>query len=202
MRVNYSLVIIFLSVSELVEATWYLYQATGNPLLLEFGRCMVDSINSIARTPCGFATVSNTHQLLSLILLLLAHQVHNVSEHTLTDRMESYFLAETLKYLYLLFDADNFLSLNPSTAHKLQMSQELREAGAWHLLYESRRLKDGCTVGQSGYVLTTEAHPIDIGALHCCKHKWRGVNEGGLTTENGCPASPFHSRLEIFTATL
>lgn len=29
--------------------------------------------------------------------------------------MESFFLAETLKYLYLLFDEDNFVNTNPYT---------------------------------------------------------------------------------------
>ena len=43
------------------------------------------------RTPCGYATVKN------------------VRDHSLADRMESFFLAETTKYLYLLFDPNNFL---------------------------------------------------------------------------------------------
>ena len=30
-------------------------------------------------------------------------------DHRLEDRMESFFLAETTKYLYLLFDTDNFI---------------------------------------------------------------------------------------------
>ena len=44
-----------------------------------------------SRTPCGYATVKN------------------VRDHSLADRMESFFLAETTKYLYLLFDPNNFL---------------------------------------------------------------------------------------------
>ena len=43
--------------AELAEAAWYLYQATGNPIILEVGRSMVESINRTARTSCGFATV-------------------------------------------------------------------------------------------------------------------------------------------------
>lgn len=31
----------------------------------------------------------------------------------LYDHMDSYFLAETLKYLYLLFDSDNFVRQKP-----------------------------------------------------------------------------------------
>lgn len=36
-------------------------------------------------------------------------QVKNVNDHTLENRMESFFLAETTKYLYLLFDTENWI---------------------------------------------------------------------------------------------
>lgn len=49
------------------------------------------SIEVSAWTPCGYAIV------------------RNVSTHELADRMESFFLSETLKYMYLLFDTKNFL---------------------------------------------------------------------------------------------
>jgi len=32
-----------------------------------------------------------------------------VKDHQLDNRMESFFLAETTKYLYLMFDPDNFI---------------------------------------------------------------------------------------------
>lgn len=61
--------------------------------------------------------------------------------------MESFFLAETTKYLYLLFDPENFIHGNTEILdHKLN-----------------------CTTHSQGYIFNTEAHPIDIGALHCCK---------------------------------
>ena len=44
-----------------------------------------------ARTQCGFATI------------------HNVLTMEKEDRMESFFLAETLKYLFLLFDDANVI---------------------------------------------------------------------------------------------
>ena len=40
--------------------------------------------------------------------------------HTLEDRMESFFLAETTKYLYLLFDPDNFIH-NPGRTKYLYL---------------------------------------------------------------------------------
>lgn len=36
-------------------------------------------------------------------------QIKSVKDHVLEDRMESFFLAETTKYLYLMFDPDNFI---------------------------------------------------------------------------------------------
>jgi hypothetical protein len=39
--------------------------------------------------------------------------VKDVLTKTLYDHMDSYFLAETLKYLYLLFDSENFARKSP-----------------------------------------------------------------------------------------
>ncbi|CAG2182176.1 unnamed protein product, partial [Oppiella nova] len=74
---------------ELAESTYLLYQATRNPFYLHVGRDILFSLNNYTRTDCGFGTV------------------HDVSDKTLEDRMESFFLSETCKYLYLLFDSDN-----------------------------------------------------------------------------------------------
>lgn len=72
--------------------------------------------------------------------------------HEKEDRMESFFLAETTKYLYLLFDEHNFIhQSNGSVDHQMAPSSSL-----------------SCTTGSAGYVFNTEAHPIDIGAVHCC----------------------------------
>lgn len=43
-----------------------------------------------------------------------------MKNHRLENRMESFFLAETLKYLYLIFDEKNFLHNDLSTdSHKV-----------------------------------------------------------------------------------
>lgn len=49
------------------------------------GRRVVDSLQSLARVPCGFAAVKD------------------VRTGSKDDRMDSFVLAETFKYLYLLF---------------------------------------------------------------------------------------------------
>ncbi|XP_046407206.1 ER degradation-enhancing alpha-mannosidase-like protein 1 isoform X1 [Ischnura elegans] len=77
---------------ELVESTYLLYQATKNPFYLHVGMEILESLNKIAKAKCGYATV------------------HSVIDKTLEDRMESFFLSETCKYLYLLFDKDNYVN--------------------------------------------------------------------------------------------
>jgi hypothetical protein len=71
---------------ELAESTWYLYRYTGDAGYLSAGRDMVVSLRR-ARARCGYATVAD------------------VRTGELSDGMESFFLSETVKYLYLLFDA-------------------------------------------------------------------------------------------------
>ena len=71
---------------ELAESTWYLYRYTGDGAYLSAGRDMVVSLRR-ARAQCGYATVAD------------------VRTGLLTDGMESFFLSETVKYLFLLFDA-------------------------------------------------------------------------------------------------
>ncbi|KAL8457687.1 hypothetical protein ACS0TY_035528 [Phlomoides rotata] len=75
---------------ELAESTFYLYQATKDPWYLEVGETIVDSLNSHTRVEGGFASI------------------RDVTSMELEDHQHSFFLAETCKYLYLLFD-DSFL---------------------------------------------------------------------------------------------
>ncbi|XP_078483513.1 ER degradation-enhancing alpha-mannosidase-like protein 1 [Ciona intestinalis] len=74
---------------EFIESTYLLYRATKNPFYLNVGREILDSLERHAKTECGYASL------------------HNVLDKTQEDRMESFFLSETCKYLYLLFDFEN-----------------------------------------------------------------------------------------------
>lgn len=65
--------------------------------------------------------------------------------------MESFFLAETVKYLYLLFDSDNFIHNNGSSFDVVVTPY------------------GECVLGAGGYIFNTEAHPVDPAALHCCR---------------------------------
>ncbi|KAF7723480.1 alpha mannosidase-like protein [Apophysomyces ossiformis] len=77
---------------EFVESTYHLYQATKDPFYLHVGEMIVEDLNNRTRVPCGFATIGD------------------VRTGRLEDRMESFMLSETLKYLYLLLDTDHYLN--------------------------------------------------------------------------------------------
>lgn len=64
--------------------------------------------------------------------------------------MESFFLAETTKYLYLLFDPDHYLNNNGGIGTLINTPN------------------GECVIDAGGYIFNTEAHPIDPSALRCC----------------------------------
>lgn len=71
---------------EVIESAYYLHTATKDPKYLHVGKQLLQSLQNISRTDCGYASIAD------------------VQSRRLDDRMDSYFLAETLKYLYLLFE--------------------------------------------------------------------------------------------------
>jgi len=78
---------------EIIESTYYLYYFTGKPLYLDMGKTFADSLEKYCRTDTGFAALVN------------------VETKQQRDDMESFFLAETLKYLYLLYAPKSTLDL-------------------------------------------------------------------------------------------
>ncbi|UMM34745.1 hypothetical protein L5515_007683 [Caenorhabditis briggsae] len=129
---------------EMVESLMYLYRATKDETWLELGAEIVDAIESSARTKCGYATINN------------------VKEHNIEDRMESFFLAETTKYLYLLFDPENFIHSKGDQARIFKSSKNLT-----------------CILYGGGYIFNTEAHPVDPGMLDCCSIQAKREQEVG-----------------------
>ncbi|XP_063334803.1 uncharacterized protein si:ch211-282j22.3 isoform X5 [Pelmatolapia mariae] len=79
---------------EFAESTYYLYKATGDPYYLRVGQSIVEKLNAYARVPCGFAAVQD------------------VRTGTHEDRMDSFFLAEMFKYLYLMFSEKSHLPID------------------------------------------------------------------------------------------
>ncbi|KAK9881411.1 hypothetical protein WA026_016301 [Henosepilachna vigintioctopunctata] len=77
---------------EFLESTYYLYEATKDPYYLEVGKKVLNSLQKYARVPCGYAAVND---------------VRTTKQE---DRMDSFVLSETFKYLFLLFaDRDDLI---------------------------------------------------------------------------------------------
>eukprot|EP00903_Cladosiphon_okamuranus_P007652 g7420.t1 len=72
---------------EMAESTLALYRATGSTKYLRAGESLLGALQANSRVACGFASVGDV-----------------VTGET-EDRMDSFFIAETLKYLFLLFDS-------------------------------------------------------------------------------------------------
>uniref|UniRef100_A0A674K7R9 alpha-1,2-Mannosidase n=1 Tax=Terrapene triunguis TaxID=2587831 RepID=A0A674K7R9_9SAUR len=95
---------------EFAESTYFLYKATRDPYYLQVGKSIVESLNEYARVACGFAAVQDVR----------------TGRHE--DRMDSFFLAEMFKYLYLLFTEKRDLPLDiddyifTTEAHLLPLS--------------------------------------------------------------------------------
>lgn len=77
---------------EFVESTYYLYRATKDPWYLHVGEMVSRDIKRRCWTRCGWAGLED------------------VRSGKLSDRMESFFLGETAKYLFLLFDSEHPLN--------------------------------------------------------------------------------------------
>lgn len=80
---------------ETVETFYILYQLTGDKTYREWGWDIFQSIQKHCRTKAGYGGLWD-------VTLFFQEPM---------DRMESFFLAETLKYLYLLFDPDTLLDI-------------------------------------------------------------------------------------------
>ncbi|KAL2808510.1 glycosyl hydrolase family 47-domain-containing protein [Aspergillus granulosus] len=77
---------------EFVESTYYLYQATKDPWYLHVGEMVLRDIKRRCWTKCGWAGLQD------------------VRNGELSDRMESFFLGETAKYMFLLYHAEHPLN--------------------------------------------------------------------------------------------
>jgi len=80
---------------ETVEAFYYLNKLTGDPIYREWGWEVFQSIEKYCKVQYGYGSLKNVDN----------------PNMTPDDRMESFFLAETMKYLYLLFDPDSEIDI-------------------------------------------------------------------------------------------
>ena len=78
---------------EIIESTWYLYRLTADPQYRALGRRLFQDFVRRCRTESGYAALTD------------------VRSGEQADRMESFVLAETFKYFYLLFAPADVLDL-------------------------------------------------------------------------------------------
>nr|XP_039269188.1 ER degradation-enhancing alpha-mannosidase-like protein 3 [Styela clava] len=105
---------------EFAESTYLLYKATADPYYLEVGKTIIENLEKHARVKCGYAGIKDVRT--------FKHE----------DRMDSYFLAEMFKYLYLLFTPDKELSFLPNGKSAMP------------------------GINMDDYLLTTEAHLLPL----------------------------------------
>lgn len=79
---------------EFIESTYYLYRATKDPMYLQIGARVLKLLMTTFKSECGL------------------NGIQDIRKGYSQDRMESFVMSETLKYLYLLFDTDNEVFLH------------------------------------------------------------------------------------------
>ena len=77
---------------EFIESTYHIYRATQDPWYLHVGEMVLRDIKRRCWTKCGWSGIQD------------------VRSGDKSDRMESFFLGETTKYLFLLFDPNHPLN--------------------------------------------------------------------------------------------
>lgn len=97
---------------EIIESTYYLYHYTHDPKYLAMGITYYNALVQYCRTEDAYAALKD------------------VQTKAKDDSMESYFFAETMKYLYLLFAPESTLEFDKvifnTEAHPLKRSLEAR----------------------------------------------------------------------------
>lgn len=98
---------------EFIESTYYLFRATRDPMYLQIGTRVLELLKTKYFRKCGFAGFQD------------------IRLGTMQNRMETFVMSETLKYLYLLFDANDEVFLHQNKI-----------------------------MGKKNWIFSTEAHPM------------------------------------------
>ncbi|KAH7337659.1 glycoside hydrolase [Rhizoctonia solani] len=101
----------WLSRPETLESVFLLWRTTKDPIWRERGWAAFQAIEKYSKTQYGYGSVSH---------------VDNKNAASATNSQPSYFLAETLKYLYLLFSDDSALPLD-----QFIFNTEAHPLGVW-----------------------------------------------------------------------
>jgi mannosidase alpha-like ER degradation enhancer 2 len=122
---------------EFLESTYYLLRATSDDTFLAVAEDFLHSLLDRSKVKCGFAAIVDVFQM------------------TLEDKMDSFMLSETLKYLYFIFTPSN---------------DELMKAGyldaSLHVIAGKGHLRTTVRPPpfdlEGHFVVNTEAHPVPL----------------------------------------
>lgn len=110
---------------EFIESTYYIYRATQDPWYLHVGEMVLRDLKRRCWTKCGWAGL------------------RNVQTGEMIDRMESFFLGETTKYMFLLFTPDHPLNkidapwVFSTEGHPLVIPKKTKSSGQPHRRQQS-----------------------------------------------------------------
>ncbi|KAM0979609.1 hypothetical protein ACFX13_015725 [Malus domestica] len=146
---------------ELAESTFYLYQATKDPWYIEVGESIVNSLNLYTKVEGGFASI------------------RDVTTMQLEDHQHSFFLAETCKYLFLLFD-DSFLVeqnyIFTTEGHPLPV------LSSWHDRLPETYIQSNRTSLKAG----NQARRTSAMSMQVCPTTMNSWECGGQQAESAC----------------
>ncbi|GMH01310.1 hypothetical protein Nepgr_003149 [Nepenthes gracilis] len=148
---------------ELAESTFYLYQATKDPWYLEVGESIMKSLNQYTKVKGGFASV------------------RDVTSMQLEDHQHSFFLSETCKYLYLLFDNSFLVGGNyifTTEGHPLPVLSD------WHDKLPDSYILANYTLIQRPMSQATPASALSLQV--CPATTLNSGGEGDRTVESAC----------------
>ncbi|EFA82442.1 glycoside hydrolase family 47 protein [Heterostelium album PN500] len=99
---------------EAIESVFYMWRLTGDPKYQDWGWKMFEALEKHCRTPNGFVGIRDV----------------NKPEGAKDDIQQSFFLAETIKYFYLLFADPSIIPLDKyvfnTEAHPIPIQRELK----------------------------------------------------------------------------
>ncbi|KAL0260718.1 hypothetical protein SLS55_004408 [Diplodia seriata] len=100
---------------EAIESVWYMYRITGDRSWRDAGWNMFKAIQTHCRAEFGYSAIDDITK----------------AAPTLKDEMESFWLAETLKYFYLLFADEDLVSLDEWVLNTEAHPFRRPDAGPW-----------------------------------------------------------------------
>lgn len=150
---------------EFLESTYHLFTATRDPWYLHVGEMALRDIQRRCRAECGWSGIQD------------------VRTGSLNDRQESYFLAETAKYLYLLFDPRHPLNTLDSGI--------IWSTESHPLLIPKAYVSKGRRINRTSLSLERRYKPLGSG------HQASGGTESIASPEPSCSIAPKNVPLSL-----